>query len=356
MTDVLVVQCPSTSTGNRKTTYRKTNKNKKIPKTNNHETTISSSSSDDEAPGLEIYNPSNRLLTREFIERVISKLCGYGLKIGSLEIYQLAFVHKSVYRKDISPPQSVVDDYLKRTHQTVVPLNPPPPIATYKGKGVPLVFTDNYEAMEFVGDGWIGAIIGQYNRSRFPGQSEKFYHNLKKHIVSKDGLSQLSAQLGFGDYALLSAAAEDLLTRNNPTLLEDIFEAFTCAVVEDLGVGVMRVMIKNIIESTIDFREAIINDDNYKDILQRICKENSWSIPGFIDMGDNGLNGAKREYSIGVLMIPEAVNIGIRGRTGFSGKGDLCDVWATGVGATKKKATQAAAFNALKALEIALQA
>ena len=133
--------------------------------------------------------------------------------------------------------------------------------------------------MEFVGDGWIGGIIGQYVRSRFPGQSEKFYHNLKQHIVSKDGLCRLSARLGFGEYALLSAAAEDLLTRKNPSLLEDMFEAFTCAVVEDLGIDVMQIMIKNIIESTIDFREAIINDSNYKDILKRICRENAWSLP-----------------------------------------------------------------------------
>lgn len=277
-------------------------------------------------------------------------MCGYGVKIGSLAIYQLAFVHKSVYRKDISPPNTVVEDYLQRTNQAAVPENPPPPIATYRGKNVPVIFTETYESMEFVGDGWIGGIIGQYVRSRFPGQSEKFYHNLKQHIVSKDGLCRLSARLGFGEYALLSAAAEDLLTRKNPSLLEDMFEAFTCAVVEDLGIDVMQIMIKNIIESTIDFREAIINDSNYKDILKRICRENAWSLPSYMDMGCVG-----REYSVGVRMVPEAASVGIRGRSGFSAKGEMCDVWSTGVGITKKKAEQNAAFNALKALEVALQ-
>lgn len=316
------------------------------------------SSEEDE---LETYNPNNRLLTREFIEKTLSKLCGYGIRIGSLELYQLAFVHKSVYRKDISPPVSVVEDYLKRSGLERVPDNPPLPIATFRmggassAKSRPVIFTDNYEAIEFVGDGWIGAVIGQYVKSRFPQQSEGFYHNLKKYIVCKDGLSILSGRLGFGDYALLSPQAEDLLTRKNLGLLEDIFEAFCCSVVEDLGVGVLRVIVKNLIESTIDFRDAIINDTNYKDILKRICRENGWPLPVYIELGDNGKIGAKKEYSVGIKMISEASVLGLRGKMGFTLEGEVCDLWSTGTGIVKKKAQQAAAFNALKCLEITLQ-
>jgi len=320
-----------------------------------------SSSSSEEDLALETYNPNNRLLTREFVEKTLSKLCGYGIRIGSLELYQLAFVHKSVYRKDISPPLSVVEDYLKRSGLDRVPDNPPLPIATFRGGGSsptksrPVIFTDNYEAIEFVGDGWIGAVIGQYVKSRFPQQSEGFYHNLKKYIVCKDGLSTLSGRLGFGDYALLSPQAEDLLTRNNPGLLEDMFEAFCCSLVEDLGVGVLRVIVKNLIESTVDFRDAIINDTNYKDILKRICRENGWSFPVYIELGDNGKIGAKKEYSVGIKMVPEASALGIRGKMGFTLKGEVCDLWSTGSGPVKKKAQQSAAFNALKCLEITLQ-
>jgi dsRNA-specific ribonuclease len=323
---------------------------------------VSSQSSQEEE--LEIYNPNNRLLTREFVEKTLSKLCGYGIRIGSLELYQLAFVHKSVYRKDISPPASVVEDFLKRSGLERVPDNPPLPVATYRHaipgpssttKSRPVIFCDTYEAIEFVGDGWIGAVIGQYVKSRFPQQSEGFYHNLKKYIVCKDGLSTLSDRLGFGDYALLSPQAEDLLTRKNIGLLEDIFEAFCCSVVEDLGVGVLRVIVKNLIESTIDFRDAIINDTNYKDILKRICRENGWPQPVYIELGDNGKMGAKKEYSVGIKLFPEAASVGVRGKMGFTLKGEVCDLWSTGNGPVKKKAQQSAAFNALKCLELTLQ-
>lgn len=332
--------------------------------------TGSSSEDDWYLDRLETYNPNNRLLTRSFIEGVLSRLCGYGIRIGSLEPYQLAFVHKSVYRKDISPPESVVEEYLKRTGQRHVPSQPEPPVGTFRpapdclehpARSKPLIFTDTYEAMEFAGDGWINCIIGQYVKSRFPRQSEGFYTKLKQHVVSKTGLdgmhglSKLGAHLGFGEYALLSPRAEEMMTRKNPSLLEDIFEAFCCAVMEDLGVGVLRVVVKNVIEATIDFRSAIINDTNYKDVLKRLCKENGWPNPGYADLGDNGKTGAKREYSVGVLMLPEAASVGVKSKTGFDTKAQLRDLWSTGTGPTKKKAQQNAAYNALKSLEVALQ-
>lgn len=304
---------------------------------------------------LELFNPNNQLVTREFVESTLSRMCGYGVKIGNLALYQQCFVHKSVYRKDISPPASVVEEYLRRTRQECVPDAPGLPLGTWRRGGEPVVFTETYEDIEFVGDGWIGAVIGQYARNRFPQQSEEFYHNIKKHIVSKDGLSRLSGSLGFGAYALLSPQAEDLLSRANPSLLEDMFEAFCCAVVDDLGVGVLKVAIKNLIESSIDLRDVIINEDNYKDVLKRLCRENAWAAPAYLDMGDNGRMGDQKEYSSGVVMIPDVAALGVKVRNGFDvERGAMCDLWSIGTGITKKKAQMSAAFNALKCLEIAL--
>lgn len=312
---------------------------------------------------LDGYNPSNQLLTRQFIEQTLSRLCGYSVRIGNLDKYQLAFVHKSVYRKDIAPPDEVIRAYLKQTQSTHIPTPAPIPIGTYRDSGVnnegrlskPLIFTDTYEAMEFTGDGWVGAVVGQYIKTRFPCQSEGFYSKLKSHVVCKDGLSRISSYLGFGAYALLSPEAEQLLTRNNISLLEDMFEAFCDAVVEDLGVGMLRIIIKNLIESVIDFRSAIINDNNYKDAFKRACKEQGWPHPKYIDLGDNGLLGAKREYSVGIEFIPEAAALGIRGRTAFDCKNIEVECLALGSGATKKKAQQTAALNAMRHLETAMK-
>lgn len=321
----------------------------------------SSTSSDGETRfknGKDGYNPSNKMITRQFIEKTLSNLCGYSVKIGNLEKYQLAFVHKSVYRKNIAPPDKVIQDYLKATNSTAVPDNPPLPIGTFRPdesgfKSRPLVFTDTYETMEFCGDGWIGAVVGQYIKHRFPCQSEGFYSKLKSHIVCKDGLSKVSRHLGFGEYALISSETEQLIGRNNLSLLEDIFEAFCDALVEDLGVGLLRVVIKNLIESVIDFRDAIINDSNFKDVFKRVCKHQGWSLPQYVDLGDNGLIGTKKEYSVGILMIPDLTSVGVRSRSAINSDNKPVDCVAIGSGATKKKAQQSAALNAMRHIETA---
>lgn len=302
------------------------------------------------------YNPTNKLITSQFIEGVISALCGYTVRIGNLSRYQLAFVHKSVYQKDIAPHQEVVDKYLQITNSQFIPNPPPVPIATFRPSdnnpniSRPLVFTDTYEAMEFSGDGWVNAIIGQYVTSRFPGQSESFYHRMKSFVVCKDGLSKIGMELGFGEYALVSQDFESLISRKNPSLIEDIVEAFCEAVVQDLGIGMLRVMLKNLIEKTVDFRTAIINDTNYKDVFKRKCKELEWSKPVYVDLGDNGMVGTKKEFTIGIKHDPSYPH---RSKTAYDAKGNCHECLAIGNGPTKKKAEQSAALNAISVLSLA---
>jgi len=301
------------------------------------------------------YNPSNRPITRQFIESIISKLCGYSVKIRSLETYQLAFVHKSVYRKNLAPPDDVIKQYLISTKQNSVPYPAPHPVAMYRPDNKPFVFTDTYEAIEWAGDRWVDATVAQYLIKRFPHQNEGFYSNLKKHVVCKDGLSKISAHLGFGEYALISIDAEEFLTRENPSLLEDIFEAFCYCVVEDLGVSILQVMIKNLIESVIDFRPVIINDSNYKEVFRRACRERGWEDPVYADLGDNGLIGSKREYNAGILATDQYETAELKLNTTTTPEGKKLRVLSVGSGITKKKAQAAAALHAYKSLEMAIK-
>ena len=305
------------------------------------------------------FNPSNRLLSRKFIESTLSKLLGYGVRIGSLHPYQLAFVHKSVYRKDIAPPREVVRQYLETTGQAFVPLeDAEPPVGTFRPasetdptQSKPLIFVDTYEAMEFAGDGWINACVGQYVKDRFPGQQEGFLHDMKTHVISKDGLKDLSRNLGFGQYALISMEAEESMTRQNESLLEDIFEAFCAAVVEDLGVGLLRVIVKNAIESVIDFREAIVNENNFKRGLASLCADSGWPSPQYVDLGDNAMHGAKRRFNFAVLLPKEVREMGLEPQHATDRNGKQYEVWATGIANRRKKAQATAAYNAIKRLE-----
>lgn len=301
------------------------------------------------------YNPANKPVTRNFLEETISKLCGYSVKIRSVENYQLAFVHKSVYRKNLAPSAEIISQYLKSARQKSVPYPAPYPVAMYRPDQPTVIFTDTYEAIEWAGDRWIDATVAQYLIKRFPRQNEGFYSNLKKHVVCKDGLAKIAKHLGFGEYALLSIEAEEFLTRENLSLLEDMFEAFCFCIVEDLGVGMLQVVIKNLIETVMDFRPVIINDTNYKEVYRRACHERGWDAPEYLDLGDNGQIGSKKEYSAAILATPQTREAGLKTQETLGRDGKKFECISIGAGVTKKKAQAAAALNAYKSLELAMK-
>jgi ribonuclease-3 len=176
--------------------------------------------------------------------------------------------------------------------------------------GESVVFTQTYESLEFVGDGWIGAIVGDYLYHRFPRQNEGFLTKLKQNIVCKDGLAGLARYIGFDKFILLSTRNEENYGRMNLSYLEDVFEAFCAAIKQDLGKQVLDLFIKNIIEASIDFERIITVDTNYKDMLMRFCQENGWGQPTYGEIAEEGQKHHKL-YTIGVDYIEALKDISV---------------------------------------------
>jgi len=245
------------------------------------------------------WNPNNVLLDRTFVESVIEKYCGTYIRVYDLRKYQLAFVHKSVKKRDISPyTHEVLDEIAKaKVYGTSIE-----PILQKYGtwnNGDPVMFTQDYEQIEFVGDGWIGSIVGDYLYSLFPRQGEGFYTKLKQNIVCKAGLASLSTHLGFDKYLLLSTRNEQRYGRNNQSYLEDVFEAFCGAIKQDLGIQMLTLFLKNAIESAMNFEYFITTDLNFKDTLMRFFQSNGWAQPKYPDVAEEGVMHNKL-YTSGV--------------------------------------------------------
>lgn len=256
------------------------------------------------------WNPNNKLLNRSFVESVIQKFCGTYIRIYDLRKYQLAFVHKSVKKRDISPP---VDQVLSEISQAKVYGQSVEPILEKYGtwnNGDAVMFTQDYEQLEFVGDGWIGSIVGDYLYSLFPRQGEGFYTSLKQKIVCTNGLASLSEHLGFTKFLLLSTRNELRYGRDNKTYLEDVFEAFCAAIKQDLGIPMLTLFIKNAIESAMDFEYFITTDTNFKDTLMRFFQSNGWSQPKYPDICERG-SMHNKIYTSGVAWIKELEMIGL---------------------------------------------
>lgn len=256
------------------------------------------------------WNPNNKLLDRSFVESVIERFCGTYIRIYDLRKYQLAFVHKSVKRKDISPPTEQVLEEL--ANAKIYNTSPEHILERYGtwNNGNPVIFTQDYDQIEFVGDGWIGSIVGEYLYSLFPRQNEGFYTNLKQRIVCTNGLASISKYIGFDKYILLSTRSEMRHGRDNATYLEDAFEAFCAAIKQDLGIPMLILFLKNTIESSMDFEYFITTNTNFKDTLMRFFQSNGWPQPTYPDIKYEVV-GYNKIYTCGVEWIPELDAIGL---------------------------------------------
>lgn len=221
------------------------------------------------------YNPRNKLITREYIEGLLERVTGLPVKIKTLYPYQLAFVHKSVHKRNIAPP------------------------------GEPeVVFYQTYESLEFVGDAWVGAIVADYLYHRFSGQDEGFLTKLRTKIVCSKQMAKYSEYLGLSEYVIITPRIEKAIGRNHVKIMEDIFEALCAAIKQDLGIPILEIFVKNLIEATANFTNIILFDDDYKTMLLQYFQKHGWAHPTYSTISHDG-PGHKRLYTMGLDYLPD---------------------------------------------------
>ena len=275
--------------------------------------------SNEEVTEKNFYNPRNKLVTKEYIEGLIQSVVGLPVKIKSLYPYQLAFVHKSVYKKNIAPP----------------------------GKKE-IVFFQTYESLEFVGDAWVGAIVADYLYHRFPGQDEGFLTKLRTKIVCSKQMAKYSEFLGLSEYVLITPRIEKAIGRNHVKILEDIFEALCAAIKQDLGVPILQIFVKNLIEATANFTNIILFDDDYKTMLLQYFQKHGWPHPTYSTISHEG-PGHQRVFTMGLDYLDdfEDFNLPVVATTEDPETGDTLRFLSSGVAKNKKEAEQVASKEAL---------
>lgn len=113
---------------------------------------------------------------------------------------------------------------------------------------------NNYQELEFIGDGIIKGILSQYIPRRWPGLLKKFppkpskkekkgksgegiLSKVRRYLEQRKTLSEFALQRGFWSYV---RADEETLQKKRKETLEDVFEAFTGALVEVVDTHVKR--------------------------------------------------------------------------------------------------------------------
>jgi ribonuclease-3 len=263
---------------------------------------------------LDPWNPNNRLLTENDIYTILEK-GGFKnarkiIKINDLVSYQTAFIHSSYVRKNIFN-QDQIDKKIELT---------PKPSNTID------LFDElnDYENLEFMGDRVLDMSVAFYIYRKYPDSSQGFKTILKTKVVKKNTLAKFAEYLELPKYLIISKQVEEnTLTngRHNTRILEDVMEAFICALFLDqnktgfysdvvhnlanqrlIGPGwqIANALIENLIEAVLDFEELIMNEDNYKQLLLIYYQKEFRITPEYISLSVEGPPN-HRIYTLGVL-------------------------------------------------------
>ena len=209
--------------------------------------------------------------------------------------YQQAFVHKSVQK------------YIRFQ------------------KDVPEYLKQSYERYEYLGDSVLNLVVANYLFKKYP-DSEGLLTRLRTKLVNGKTLSMFAKKLGFNEFLIISSNVENIDGRNNDRILEDVFEAFICAIHLDRGFKHAEDFIIRIITNHIDFSE-LEEDNNYKDILLRFCQNKMGVVPCYETISTEG-PPHKRKFTVIVTIQNEK--------------------YKTGIGKCKKSAEQKASEETLK--------
>lgn len=294
---------------------------------------------------IDCWNEANHLITENDIYTIFEK-GGFinarnVITINDLSIYQNAFVHSSYVKNKIIE---------KQDNKKVILQEKPPNVID--------LFDDDYESLEFLGDRCLELSISFYIYRRFPDADAGFKTVLKSMIVKKNTLAQFAEYLGLDKHIVISKQVEKFTKqgRKNKRFMEDIMEAFICAIFLDqnkteyysdvlhkmrnlstdnkgpriIGPGwvIANAFIENLLEKFVDWEKLLNTEDNYIGLLLNFYQTEFKITPEFVTISVEG-PPHRRIFTEGVL-----------DKDG--------NIIAKGVGEKKSEAQQQASLMALK--------
>lgn len=157
----------------------------------------------------------------------------YDIKTRNIDIYALAFIHKSVANKN--------KDGFKLSN----------------------------ERLEFLGDAIIGAVITEYLYNKYPNQKEGFLTQLKSKIVSRETLNKIGKEINLIEYIQHNIREKNI----GNSLVGNVLEAFIGAIYLDKGYDKTKKIILQIIKKNIDLDTLKKTTLNYKSKLLIECQK-----------------------------------------------------------------------------------
>jgi ribonuclease-3 len=166
----------------------------------------------------------------------------------NLEVYQLAFVHKSA------------------SH---------------------FIFNNvkiNNERLEFLGDAILDSLVAEFLFRKFPDKEEGFLTQTRSKIVNRDNLNHMAIKLGIGNM-IVSKMTND----NHKSVYGDTLEALIGAIYIDKGYNRTRkIILERIIQSHINMNRLLETETDFKSRIIEWGQKNKKAISftSFEEMDD----------------------------------------------------------------------
>ena len=189
---------------------------------------------------------------------------------------------------------------------------------------------ESNERLEFLGDSVLGLVTSEYLYRQHPTEHEGQLTKTKSLLVSKAILSRRALAMGLGRFVLMSHSEIESGGRQRLSILADAFEAVVGAIYLDQGFEAARSFISRWLLA--DTREIVADKrhTNFKSHLQEYVQSTYRTHPVYRIRSEMGPDHSK-QFNVDVL-------VGKR-------------ILGAGRGPNKKEAEQAAARNALEAVE-----
>ena len=196
--------------------------------------------------------------------------------------------------------------------------------------------TEHNERLEFLGDAVLGFLVGEMLYRLYPEMNEAELTRLRSRLVDETQLSKVGAKMNLGAIMRLGNGAAKENGRDNPSLLNDTFEAIIGAYYLDAGITAVASYIQPLFQSIAQQLVGELADSNKsfidsKNRLQQWALARYKEVPRYQIIAESGTDNAK-EFT---------AQVSIKGT-----------VYGKGKGHRKKEAQKQAAIAALQQLSV----
>jgi ribonuclease-3 len=186
------------------------------------------------------------------------------------------------------------------------------------------------ERLEFLGDTILNLVVTEHLFHAFPDKSEGELTKIKSLMVSENILVAKAQPIQLARFILMSEGEARSGGRYRPSIVADAYEAMIGAVYLDAGFEQAKNFIHRFILDDMDDIIADQLNKNFKSALLEFAQSKNWGLPRYVVKNETGPDHQK------IFTVDVYVNNQISG---------------SGHGASKKKAEQMAAREALEKLQ-----